>query len=76
MLQEKWGAPANSWYQSISLTYQPFPMRLSDDRLNHIDYRFTWYDAGTEVLPIYLTVMHRPLGGWHGLLLPVSVRVV
>ena len=62
MLQEKWGAPANSWYQSISLTYQPFPMRLSDDRLNHIDYRFTWYDAGTEVLPIYLTVMHRPLG--------------
>ena len=60
--RERWGAPADALYQSVALTYQPFPMRMQDDRLNQIEYRSIWHDNGTAVQPLYLTVMHRPLG--------------
>ena len=60
--RERWGAPADALYESIALTYQPFPMRMQDDHLNQIEYRSIWHDNGTAVQPLYLTVMHRPLG--------------
>ena len=60
--RERWCAPADALYESIALTYQPFPMRMQDDHLNQIEYRSIWHDNGTAVQPLYLTVMHRPLG--------------
>lgn len=60
--RERWGSPADALYESLALTYQPFPMRMQDERLNQIEYRSIWHDNGTAVQPLYLTVMHRPLG--------------
>lgn len=60
--RERWGAPENALYESVGLTYQPFPMRMQDERLNQIEYRSHWHDSGVQMQPLYLTVMHRPLG--------------
>ena len=60
--RERYNVPADALYESLALTYQPFPMRMKDERLNQIEYRSTWHDNGTAVQPLYLTVMHRPLG--------------
>ncbi len=62
MRRTAYGAPAYSLYESVGLTYQPFPMRMKDEKLNALEYRATWHESGLAPHPIYLTVMHRPLG--------------
>ena len=58
MLKDLYGAPANTEYISMSLTYQPMPVRMQNEHLAGIKTRSVWYPNGAATKQIYLTVTH------------------
>ncbi|MBQ9606040.1 MAG: chromosome condensation protein [Lachnospiraceae bacterium] len=58
MLKEIYGAPDNTEYISMSLTYQPMPVRMQNEHLKGINVRSVWYPNGAATKRIYLTVTH------------------
>ena len=58
MLKELYGAPDNTEYISMSLTYQPMPVRMQNEHLAGINTRSVWYPNGAATKRIYLTVTH------------------
>ena len=58
MLKELYGAPDNTEYISMSLTYQPMPVRMQNEHLAGIKTRSVWYPNGAATKRIYLTVTH------------------
>ena len=58
MLKELYGAPDDTEYISMSLTYQPMPVRMQNEHLAGIKTRSVWYPNGAATKKIYLTVTH------------------
>ncbi len=58
MLKKLYGAPADTEYISMSLTYQPMPVRMQNEHLAGINTRSVWYPNGAATKQIYLTVTH------------------
>ena len=58
MLKELYGAPDNTEYISMSLTYQPMPVRMQNEHLAGIKTRSVWYPNGAATKRIYLTGTH------------------
>ena len=58
MLKELYGAPDNTEYISMSLTYQPMPVRMQNEHLAGFNTRSVWYPNGAATKRIYLTVTH------------------
>ena len=58
MLKELYGAPDGTEYISMSLTYQPMPVRMQNEHLAGIKVRSVWYPNGAATKRIYLTVTH------------------
>ena len=63
ILKELYGAPDNTEYISMSLTYQPMPVRIQNEHLAGIRTRSVWYPNGAATKRIYLTVTHGPNEG-------------
>lgn len=63
MLKELYGAPDNTEYISMSLTYQPMPVRVQNEHLAGINGRSVWYPNGAATKRIYLTVTHSTFDG-------------
>lgn len=51
-------APPKTMYESVALTYQPLSIHFQNENLKNIPYQALWFTNGTEIQPIYLTVMH------------------
>ncbi len=58
MLKDLYKAPDNTEYISMSLTYQPMPVRMQNEHLAGIKTRSVWYPNGAATKQIYLTVGH------------------
>ena len=58
MLKKLYHAPDNTEYISMSLTYQPMPVRMQNEHLQGIPVRSVWYPNGAATKRIYLTVTH------------------
>ena len=58
MLKDLYGAPDDTEYISMSLTYQPMPVRMQNPHLQGIRVRSVWYPNGAATKRIYLTVTH------------------
>ncbi len=58
MLKNLYHAPDNTEYISMSLTYQPMPVRMQNEHLQGIPVRSVWYPNGAATKRIYLTVTH------------------
>ena len=58
MLKELYHAPDNTEYISMSLTYQPMPVRMQNEHLQGLPVRSVWYPNGAATKRIYLTVGH------------------
>ena len=58
MLKDLYGAPDNTEYISMSLTYQPMPVRMKNEHLAGVRGRSVWYPNGAATKRIYLTVTH------------------
>lgn len=60
LMQERFHLPAGTTYAGVGLTYQPLPLRLQNERIRGLPYKVRWLTNGSEVQPLYLTVMHTP----------------
>ena len=58
MLKELYDEPDNTEYISMSLTYQPMPVRMQNEHLAGKPVRSVWYPNGAATKQIYLTVGH------------------
>ena len=58
MLKEMYPTPDDTEYISMSLTYQPMPVRMQNEHLKGIKVRSVWYPNGAATKKIYLTVTH------------------
>ena len=58
MLKEMYPTPDDTEYISMSLTYQPMPVRMQNEHLKGINVRSVWYPNGAATKKIYLTVTH------------------
>ena len=58
MLKEIYPTPDDTEYISMSLTYQPMPVRMQNEHLKGIHVRSVWYPNGAATKKIYLTVTH------------------
>ena len=58
MLKDLYHAPDNTEYISMSLTYQPMPVRMQNEHLQGFKVRSVWYPNGAATKRIYLTVTH------------------
>lgn len=58
MMKELYPTPDDTEYISMSLTYQPMPVRMKNEHLKGINVRSVWYPNGAATKKIYLTVTH------------------
>ncbi|MBR3571033.1 MAG: chromosome condensation protein [Oscillibacter sp.] len=58
MMKEIYPTPDDTEYISMSLTYQPMPVRMQNEHLKGIKVRSVWYPNGAATKKIYLTVTH------------------
>lgn len=63
LLRDLYGAPNHTEYISMSLTYQPMPVRIQNEHLAGTRTRSVWYPNGAATKQIYLTVTHGPNDG-------------
>ena len=63
ILKEMYPTPENTTYISMSLTYQPMPVRMQNKHLAGYNVRTTWYPKLVSSKKIYLTVTHSPTDG-------------
>ncbi len=64
-IRERFNTPENTTYASMSLTYQPTPVSISNPHLAGIPVWNNWFTNGINTKKVYLTVSHRPDGGMH-----------
>ena len=58
IMKELYPTPDDTEYISMSLTYQPMPVRMQNEHLRGIPVRSVWYPNGAATKKIYLTVTH------------------
>ena len=58
MMKELYPTPDNTEYISMSLTYQPMPVRMQNEHLQGIQVRNVWYANAASTKKVYLTVTH------------------
>ena len=58
MMKELYPTPDHTEYISMSLTYQPMPVRMQNEHLKGIKVRNMWYPNAASTKKIYLTVTH------------------
>lgn len=58
IIKEMYPTPDNTTYISMSLTYQPMPVRMRNEHIAGYDIRTTWYPKLVSSKKIYLTVTH------------------
>ena len=63
IIKELYPTPDNTTYISMSLTYQPMPVRMQNEHLAGYEIRTTWYPKLVSSKKIYLTVTHSPTDG-------------
>ena len=63
MMKELYPTPDNTEYISMSLTYQPMPVRMQNEHLQGIRVRNMWYPNAASTKKIYLTVTHSASDG-------------
>ncbi len=63
ILKEMYPTPDNTTYISMSLTYQPMPVRMQNENLAGYELRTIWYPKMVSSKKIYLTVTHSPNDG-------------
>ncbi len=57
-IHQRFGTPEFTDYTSVWLTYQPAPLQLSDEHIDHLARYIEWFPNGAATKKVYLTVSH------------------